>query len=65
MKQHKTELDVDFIGGSGPLTRDEEKVISEFIRASRERQKQKTRQKHKPPTLTGVEEKTHKRRPDT
>ncbi len=46
MKQNKNELDVDFIGGLGPLTKEEEKAISEFIKASRERrQKQKARQK--------------------
>jgi hypothetical protein len=31
MKKRK-ELDVDFIGGQGPLTKDEEKAISAFIR---------------------------------
>jgi len=46
MKQNKNELDVDFIGGSGPLTKGEEKTISEFIKASKERRrKQKARQK--------------------
>ncbi len=46
MKQNKNELDVDFIGGSGPLTKEEEKIISEFIKASKERQrKQKAGQK--------------------
>ena len=30
MKQNKNELDVDFIGGSGPLTKEEEKTVSEF-----------------------------------
>ncbi len=30
MKQNKKELDVDFIGGSVPLTMEEEKAISEF-----------------------------------
>lgn len=46
MKQHKNELDVDFIGGAGPLTKDEEKAISEFIAASKERQqKQALRRK--------------------
>ena len=42
MKQIKNELDVDFIGGMGPLTKQEEKMISEFIKASKER-KQKPR----------------------
>jgi radical SAM superfamily enzyme YgiQ (UPF0313 family) len=46
MKQNKNELDVDFIGGLGPLTKEEEKAISEFIKASKERrQKQKIQQK--------------------
>jgi hypothetical protein len=31
MKTKKTELDVDFIGGEGPLTVAEEKAISEYI----------------------------------
>ncbi len=30
MKKRK-ELDVDFIGGQGPLTKEEEKLISEYI----------------------------------
>ena len=43
MKQKNNELDVDFIGGMGPLTK-EEKQISNFIKASKERkQKQKVR----------------------
>ena len=29
------ELDVDFIGGQGPLTKDEEIAISEYIRNER------------------------------
>lgn len=41
MKQHKDELDVDFIGGVGPLTKEEEKVISEFIKASKEQTKKR------------------------
>ncbi len=46
MIENKKELDVDFIGGLGPLTKEEEKIISEFIKASKERsQKQKARQK--------------------
>ena len=44
MKNNKNELDVDFIGGEGPLTKEEEKAISEFIKASKEcNRKQKTR----------------------
>jgi hypothetical protein len=33
MKNKLKELDVDFIGGQGSLTKDEEKQISEFIKA--------------------------------
>jgi cytochrome c1 len=46
MKQHKNELDVDFIGGAAPLTKEEEKAISEYIQAAKEReQKQASRRK--------------------
>ncbi len=31
MKRKKKELDVDFIGEQKPLTKEEEKAISEFI----------------------------------
>ena len=31
MKSKSTELDVDFIGGQGPLTKSEEQAISERI----------------------------------
>jgi len=44
MKKNKNELDVDFIGGKEPLTKDEEKAISDFIisqKAKRERLKLK------------------------
>ena len=44
MKQHKNELDVDFIGGTEPLTKEEEKAISEFIKASKEREQKQTAQ---------------------
>ena len=33
MKNKSKELDVDFIGGQGPLTKDEEQSISEYIKA--------------------------------
>ena len=46
MKQHKNELEVDFIGGSGPLTKEEEKAISEFIKtAKKSKKKQVIRKK--------------------
>ena len=33
MKHRKAELDVDIIGGLGPLSKEDEKAISEFILA--------------------------------
>lgn len=33
MKHKSKELDVDFIGGENPMTKEEEKAISEFIKA--------------------------------
>lgn len=35
MKHRSKELDVDFIGGENPMTNDEEKAISEFIKAQK------------------------------
>ena len=35
MKNKSTELDVDFIGGQGPLTKSEEHAISEFIKTQK------------------------------
>ena len=35
MKTRKKELDVDFIGGADPLTKEEEKRISEIIKSHR------------------------------
>lgn len=34
-KRKSTELNVDFIGGQGPMTKEEEKAISEFIKAQK------------------------------
>lgn len=42
MKRRKAELDVDFIGGLGALTKEDEKAISDFIKA-RKRSKERTR----------------------
>ena len=39
MKNKLKELDVDFIGGQGPMTKEEELAISEFIRADKEKRK--------------------------
>ncbi len=35
MKIRKKELDVDVIGGMGPLTKEEERTISEFIKSNK------------------------------
>ncbi len=35
MKSKSTELDVDFIGGQGLMTKEEEKAISEFIKTQK------------------------------
>ena len=41
MKKKSVELDVDFIGGQGPLTKEEAQAISEFIRKEKEKRRQK------------------------
>ncbi|WP_153798918.1 hypothetical protein [Foetidibacter luteolus] len=38
MKKKKNELDVDFIGGQGPLTMDEEAAISNYLKSVRDRE---------------------------
>ena len=37
MKTKKVELDVDFIGGQTSLTKEEEKVISDFIKKNNQK----------------------------
>ena len=37
MKNKQLELDVDFIGGKEPLTKEEELLISAFIKANKEK----------------------------
>ena len=39
MKARKNELDVDFIGGEGPLTKEQEKLISDFIKSRKTKKK--------------------------
>jgi hypothetical protein len=42
MKNKAKELDVDFIGGqNNPMTKEEEKAISDFVRADKEKHKLK------------------------
>ncbi|MCU0433343.1 MAG: hypothetical protein MUC87_07825 [Bacteroidia bacterium] len=48
MKNKAKELDVDFIGGQGSLTKEEEMQISEFIKAQKIRKaKQRNRKTRK------------------
>ena len=45
----KKELEVDFIGGAGPLTKEEEKLISDFINARKKNIRSKERiTQHRP-----------------
>jgi hypothetical protein len=46
----KPELDVDFIGGEGPLTKEEKKIISAFLQSAKQKstaRKRGTRFRHK------------------
>ena len=40
MKTRKKELDVDYIGGAGPLTTEEERKISDIIKGHRTKLKE-------------------------
>ena len=43
MRQYKTELEVDVIGGAGPLTKEEERLISDFIKSRKQKASSKKR----------------------
>ena len=47
MKTKKIELDVDFIGGQGPLTIEEEKSLSVFFKQNKASQNKTVNKKHK------------------
>jgi len=47
MKNKHIELDVDFIGGQEPLTKEEELLISEFIKADKEKRALLSKQQSK------------------
>lgn len=47
MKQNKKELDVDFIGGLAPLTDEEAKAISAYIKAQKAKPASPKRQRKK------------------
>ncbi|MVN23381.1 hypothetical protein [Mucilaginibacter arboris] len=50
MKNRQKELDVDFIGGQEPMTKEEELAISEFIRTDKEKQRLQVLRKAKTKT---------------
>ncbi|MBK8611871.1 MAG: hypothetical protein IPL84_18555 [Chitinophagaceae bacterium] len=50
MKNKQKELDVDFIGGQKPMTKEEELAISEFIRAEKEKRRLKSLRRTKTKT---------------
>ncbi len=41
----KKELDVDFIGGQGPLTKEEEKLLSEYIQKQKNKKNKSAHKK--------------------
>jgi len=47
MKSRIKELDVDFIGGQSPLTQEEEKQISEFLKSQKSARNDRDAHKHK------------------
>jgi hypothetical protein len=51
MKNKLKELDVDFIGGQEPITKEEELAISAFIRADKEKRRLQAIRKTKTKTL--------------
>ena len=54
MKNKLTDLDVDFIGGQEPITKEEELAISAFIRAYKEKRQLQAIRKSKKKILQKV-----------
>ncbi len=52
MKNKSKDLDVDFIGGQKPMTKEEEHAISEFIRADKEKRRLQNLRKAKLKTFS-------------
>ena len=46
MKKKQEELDVDFIGGVRPLTKEDEQAISEYLKDKAKRRKKQFAQHH-------------------
>ena len=51
MKNNHKELDVDFIGGQKPMSKEEELAISEFIRVDKKKRRLQSLRKSKDKTL--------------
>ncbi len=56
MKNKNKKLDVDFIGGQEPLTKEEELLISAFIKSNKEKQKLRTNSKTKENVIIQIHE---------
>ncbi len=41
MKKKTTDTDIDFIGGQGPLTKEEEQALSEYFRSKKNKRTSK------------------------
>ena len=57
MKNKSKELDVDFIGGQGPLTKQEEEAISNYIRAYKAKNSAKKAAVKQPNRKRGIKRK--------
>lgn len=45
MKNKKTDIDIGFLGGLGPLTKEEEQALNEYFRAKKSKKLSKARAK--------------------
>ncbi len=56
MKNKLKELNVDFIGGQDPITKEEELAISEFIRVDKEKRRLRALREIKPTEVKKVKQ---------
>lgn len=56
MKNKLKELNVDFIGGQGAMTKEEELAISEFIRVDKEKRRLRALREIKPKEIKKVKQ---------
>ena len=59
MKVSKSELEVDFIGGAGSLTKEEEKMISDFIKSKKQNSKKRSAQHRLAKSGRRLKQKSH------